>query len=98
MVWERDLASEEFLAADVKTASEKLKNSVIAGYEVRDIGKISGLLTISSVGDRFVGTWNAIVSANGEPKLIDVSLGAPFRDFGRLEPTFNAIFDTVQFD
>jgi len=24
--------------------------------------------------------------------------GAPFRDFGRLEPTFNSIFDTVQFD
>lgn len=77
-VWERDLASEEFLAADVKTASEKLKNGVIAGYEVRDIGGISGLLTISPVGDRFIATWNAIVSANEEQKLIDVSLARHF--------------------
>lgn len=97
-IWEREMPSENLLAADAQTASESFKNGVIAGYAVRDVGGVAGILTISNVGDRKTATWKSIVQTDGTQRSIDISLGAQSRDFEHLEPMFNAIFDSVRFN
>ena len=97
-IWERQLPAENLLAADAQTASESLKNGVITGYAVLEVGGVTGLLTISNVGDRRAATWKAIVEAGGAQTSLDISLGAQVLDFERLEPTFRAIFDSIRFE
>lgn len=96
-IWERQLPAGNLLEADAQTASESFKNGVIAGYTARDVGGIAGILTITNVGDRETATWKAIVSSGGVQKSVDISLGAQRGDFERLEPVFNAIFDSIRF-
>ena len=97
-IWERQLPAENLLAADAQTASESLKNGVIIGYTVLEVGGMTGLLTISNVGDRRTATWKAIVEAEGAQTSLDISLGAQVLDFERLEPTFRAFFDSIRFE
>ena len=97
-IWERQLPAENLLAADAQTASESLKNGVITGYTVLEVGGVTGLLTISNVGDRRTATWKAIVDGEGAQTSLDISLGAQDQDFERLEPTFRAIFDSIRFE
>ena len=97
-VWERDLPAANLVAADAQAASEKLSNGVIAGYEVREVSGVPGVLTISDVGDRRTATWNAIVRINGAQTSIDITLGAQNRDFQKLSPTFNAIYNSIRFN
>lgn len=97
-IWERNLPAQNLVAAEAQTASEKLRNGIIEGYAIRSVGGVNGVLTISSVGDRLVATWNSIVPAGGEQKSVDISLGAPSREFSELEPTFSAIFDSIRFN
>lgn len=97
-IWERQLPAENLLAADAQTVSESLKNGVITGYGVLEVGGVTGLLTISNVGDRRAATWKAIVEAGGAQTSLDISLGAQVLDFKRLEPTFRAIFDSIRFE
>jgi len=97
-IWERNLPAQNLVAADAQNASEKLRNGIIEGYAIRSIGGVNGVLTISSVGDRLVASWNSIVPAGGEQKSVDISLGAPSREFSDLEPIFNAIFDSIRFN
>jgi len=96
-IWDRELPAEGLLAADLQSAAERYRNRVILGYSTREVGGTPGVLTISDVGDRHVATWKSIVTVGGEQKSIDISFGALFRDFDRLEPTFNAILGTVTF-
>jgi hypothetical protein len=73
-------------------------NDPVTHVRPKQVGGVTGLLTISSVGDRFVATWKALVPAGNEQKSIDVSLGAPFRDFDQLESTFSSILDSIRFN
>ena len=96
--WERQLPTENLLGADAQTASESFKNGVIAGYTVKEVGGVMGLLTISNAGDRRTAAWKALVKAGGVQRSIDISLSAKARDFEQLEPAFGAIFDSIRFD
>lgn len=96
--WEREMPADNLLAADAQAASESLKNDVIAGYAVREVGGVTGLLTISDVGGRRVATWKALVPADGTHKSIDISLGAQSTEFERIEPTFVEILDSIRFN
>jgi Cytochrome oxidase complex assembly protein 1/zinc-ribbon domain len=97
-IWERDLPVDNLLAADIQTASENFRNGVIAGYSLREVGGVSGVITISNVGGRRTATWKALVPADGAQKSMDISLGAQRSDFDRLAPMFNAIFNSIRFE
>jgi hypothetical protein len=97
-IWDRELPAESLLSVDLQSAAESFKNGVSLGYQVREVGGTSGILTISNVGDRMTATWRAIVGASGQQRSIDFLLGAPAAEFDRLGPTFDAILESLSFE
>jgi hypothetical protein len=97
-IWDRELPADDLLAADLQSAAESLRNGVTLGFEVREVGGTSGILTISNVGDRLTATWRAIVGERGQQRSIDFLLGGPASEFDRLSPTFNAILESLSFE
>ncbi|HZS48452.1 MAG TPA: cytochrome c oxidase assembly factor Coa1 family protein [Blastocatellia bacterium] len=92
------LPAGNLLQVEVQTASEQLHNGVIIGYAVRNVGGATGLLTISDRGDTRIATWKGLVQAGGKQREIDISLGATAHDFDNLEPTFDAILNSIRFE
>ena len=95
--FERELPVAALLGTELDTESERFRNGVTSGYAVRDVGGVTGILTISPVGDRLTATWKGLVPLGDALTSIDISLGAPSETFDRFEPIFCEILSSVHF-
>jgi hypothetical protein len=96
-VFKQQLPTENLLKASLLGASEKLQNGLIAGYAVKEIGGVAGVLNVYTQGDRFLVTWNGYMT-NGKNTSVDIVLSALSKDQKGLEGTFSRILDSIHFD
>jgi hypothetical protein len=86
------------LADNLGLAAELLRNGEIAGYDLREVGGVPGVLMIFDKGDNPQVSWEGFPLGATDGRSLMIRFGARENDFARLETTFNAILDSVQFD
>jgi hypothetical protein len=91
--------TDQIVAAQVLAADAQVRGGSLDGYEVREIGGRSGLLSLrtSREGQLREVFWTTVVGTSGRYRSVDLNAGAFDGNFERLEADLAAILTSLRF-